>query len=178
MSFWAAEPMLPAAAPERARREPRYVLGAATLRRNRSEVRPRGETITEEGRPSAASGEDYLLTTSGPIRVRRRTPRRWKRCHRSGRHRGDRRPCATHAGRTEAPRDLPRECARPPRAQRRHGARRDCRSPRRPIGSAPGSLDAVTPPAEPGAKNQVADRDRPGTRPNTSCRSPDGASRA
>jgi hypothetical protein len=64
--------MLPAAAPVRARREPRYVLGAASLRRNRSEDGPRGETITEEGRPSAASGEDYLLTTSGPIRVRRR----------------------------------------------------------------------------------------------------------
>jgi len=29
------------------REEPRYVLGAATLRRNRSEDRPRGETITE-----------------------------------------------------------------------------------------------------------------------------------
>ena len=34
---------------------------------------PRGEAIPEEMRPSAASGEEYLLTTYGPIRVGRRT---------------------------------------------------------------------------------------------------------
>ena len=40
--------------------------------RTRSEDRPRGETIDEEERPSAAAGEDYLLTNTGPIRVGRR----------------------------------------------------------------------------------------------------------
>ena len=66
---WSAEQMLSA------RREPRYVLGAASLCRNRSEVGPRGGTISEDRRPPAASGEDYLLTTSGAIPVGRR-PRR------------------------------------------------------------------------------------------------------
>jgi hypothetical protein len=50
------------------------VLGAATALRQDPKRRtdPEERHITEEERPSAAAGEDYLLTNTGPIRVGRR----------------------------------------------------------------------------------------------------------